>query len=471
MVVFSPYPRHELRLLRPCLSFSRYTGHRGQTPWRVYGLAVLMAVSGLFFVASQTAAQAEDAAAKADLVARLLAAAEADLEARRLTSPKGNNAWDKYQRVLALEPTNAQAVAGMERVTERYAELFAAALEQEEYEQAAGYLAKVRALQPHSPLVAEGERRLAEAQQPQAERQAEPEHQHQAQREQERQAELERERRKQQEQDRQDELERRRQAELARAHAAELERQRQAERERREAEAQRLVGEMVAISAGSFRMGDLSGEGYEAEKPAHNVALPPFKMGRHEVTFAQWDACVADGGCGGYRPDDEGWGRGNRPVVNVSWDDAQLFIQWLNGKTGGGYRLPAESEWEYAARAGSVTQYSWGDDVGSNQANCCECGSVWDDRQTAPVGSFAANVWGLHDIHGNVWEWVQDCWHDSYEGAPADGSVRESGNCGRRVIRGGAWHLYAGVSRSASRNAAARAHRNSGQGFRLARDP
>ena len=138
------------------------------------------------------------------------------------------------------------------------------------------------------------------------------------------------------------------------------------ENEQRLAEVRQTVlerecaGEMVDIPGGTFRMGDLSGEGDEDERPGHTVTVPAFRMGKYEVTFVQWDACVADGGCGGYRPDDEGWGRGNRPVINVSWDDAQLFIVWLNDRTGGNFRLPTEAEWEYAARAGSTTKYHFG---------------------------------------------------------------------------------------------------------------
>ncbi len=166
--------------------------------------------------------------------------------------------------------------------------------------------------------------------------------------------------------------------------------------------------EMIDIPGGTFRMGDLSGEGFYDELPVHSVTVPAFRLGKYEVTFAQWDACVADGGCGGFSPNDKGWGRGNRPVIWVSWDDAQSFIKWLNGKTGGNYRLPTEAEWEYAARAKSTTEYSWGNDIGSNRANCDddECGDSYE--YTAPVGSFPANAWGLHDMHGNVWEWVQE---------------------------------------------------------------
>ncbi len=247
----------------------------------------------------------------------------------------------------------------------------------------------------------------------------------------------------------------------------------QKKREQAEAEARQYAGEMVAIPGGIFRMGDLSGAGNGDETPVHSVTVPAFQLGKHEVTFAQWDACVADGGCGGYTPDDKGWGRGSLPVIYVSWDDVQSFIDWLNSKTGGNYRLPTEAEWEYAARAGSTTEYSWGDDIGHNLANCDGCGSQWDDRQTAPVGSFPANAWGLHDMHGNVWEWVQDCWNNSYEGAPTDGSAWTSEECSLRVFRGGSWGGWAdspGTLRSANRYWRDRSSRHNYLGFRLAQD-
>ena len=228
--------------------------------------------------------------------------------------------------------------------------------------------------------------------------------------------------------------------------------------------------EMVAIPAGSFRMGDLSGEGRPSQLPVHTVTVPAFRMGKYEVTFAQWDACVADGGCNGYSPDDEDWGRGDRPVINISWDDVQSFIDWLNNKTNGNYRLPTEAEWEYAARAGTTTEYSWGDDIGHNRANCDGCGSQWDFDRTAPAGSFPANPWGLHDMHGNLEEWVQDCWNDSYDGAPTDGSVWTSGDCGQRVVRGGSWGTNLWGLRSAFRFGDDRATRNNFLGFRLAQD-
>ena len=169
------------------------------------------------------------------------------------------------------------------------------------------------------------------------------------------------------------------------------------------------IPEMVVIPAGTFRMGCVSGNHCEdSEFPVHDVTIPEaFEVSVYEATFAQWDACVAGGGCGGYRPDDEGWGRGNRPVINVSWEDAQAFVSWLSRYTGEDYRLLSEAEWEYVARAGTETAYSWGNAIGRNQANCRgfgprreRCGDRWDN--TAPVGSFAANAFGVHDMHGNV---------------------------------------------------------------------
>ena len=200
---------------------------------------------------------------------------------------------------------------------------------------------------------------------------------------------------------------------------------------------------MVPIPAGTFRMGCLSYKGGpcpDDEKPVHVVRIAePFALSVYEVTFDEWDACVAVGGCGGHRPDDEGWGRGNRPVINVSWRQAWSYVAWLSAETGQSYRLPSESEWEYAARAGSTTVYSWGDEIGTNRTNCREavCGDRW--QYTAPVGSFRPNAFGLYDMHGNVWEWVEDCWNDSYEGAPTDGSAWKVAKCERHVVRSGMW--------------------------------
>ena len=211
--------------------------------------------------------------------------------------------------------------------------------------------------------------------------------------------------------------------------------------------------EMVVVPGGTFLMGSVEDDpeaGY-SEHPQHRVTLPSFAVGKYEVTFDEWDACVADGGCNGYRPDDEEWGRGRRPVINVSWEDAQAYVAWLSEVTGDDYRLLSEAEWEYVARAGTTTQYWWGDEIGENRANCEECGSQWDDEQTAPVGSFEPNPFGLYDVHGNVEEWVQDCWNDNYQGAPSDGRAWETGDCSQRVLRGGNWYEVPFNLRSASR--------------------
>ena len=473
-------------------------------------------------------------------VARLLAGAEADLKARRLTSPAGNNAWEKYQQVLSLSPSHPNAMAGMERVIGSYMELFGASVEQEEFEQAESYLSRIADLHPDSPALVTGKKQLADARQARKERLAEQARQRQAE-EAARQAELERQRTAQAIRTRWEAFEaalqagdvgeaaavlvqvrelnpeepglaaaEQRLAELAAHLTAQalntqwasfeaalagedveaaanalagirgldpdapgltdgeqrLEEMRQALEVKMEA----LVGEMVSIPGGTFRMGDIRGDAWDDEKPVHSVSVPSFRMGKYELTFAQWDACVADGGCGGYTPDDGGWGRGNRPAINVSWDDAQSFIDWLNDKTGGNYRFPTEAEWEHAARAGSTTRYSWGKRIGRNQANCDGCGSRWDDDRTAPVGSFSANAWGLHDMHGNVWEWVQDCYNDSYVGAPTDGGAWMSGDCSRRVRRGGSWLNDWRSLRSASRGGDPRSDRGDGLGFRLAQD-
>ena len=228
--------------------------------------------------------------------------------------------------------------------------------------------------------------------------------------------------------------------------------------------------EMAVVPAGSYRMGSRDGD--SDEEPVHEVTIgAPFAMGRYEVTFAEWDACAGDGGCprGEDIAEDIGWGRGRRPVITVSWDDAQRYVQWLSRKTRKRYRLPSESEWEYAARAGTQTAYSWGDEIGVNRANCDGCGSQWDNRKTGPVGSFGANAWGLHDMHGNVWEWVEDCSNDSYASAPVDGSAWLTGNCDKRFLRGGSWNDGPSIVRAAVRYGGATGNRGINVGFRVAR--
>ncbi len=171
-------------------------------------------------------------------------------------------------------------------------------------------------------------------------------------------------------------------------------------------------------------------------------------------------------------PDDGRWGRGRRPVINVTWDDAQSYAAWLSEKAGRRYRLPTEAEWEYAARAGTAMPYWWGNEVGRSRANCRGCGSEWDDKETAPVGSFAPNPFGVYDTAGNVWEWAQDCYHESYRGAPADGSAwleTVGGDCVRRVVRGGSWGDFPRGVRSAYRIWLWSVDAVGNLGFRLAR--
>ena len=222
---------------------------------------------------------------------------------------------------------------------------------------------------------------------------------------------------------------------------------------------------MMVVPAGSFTMGD------NDEGPQHRVTIGrQFAVGQYEVIFDQWDACVADGGCNAYRPTDQGWGRGRRPVINVSWVDANAYVAWLTKKTGKPYRLLSEAEYEYATRAGTTTAYPWGNAIGKNNANCDGCGSQWDGKQTAPVGSFAANGFGLYDMVGNVWEWTEDCWHDDYKGAPTNGSAWTSGDCGLRALRGGSWNDYPGDLRSAdNRDGDIPDIRNGNIGFRIGR--
>jgi formylglycine-generating enzyme required for sulfatase activity/uncharacterized caspase-like protein len=236
--------------------------------------------------------------------------------------------------------------------------------------------------------------------------------------------------------------------------------------------------EMVVVPAGAFQMGSPSSEGGHSgdEGPQHRVMIPKaFAVGKYEVTFQQWGACVSAGGCNGYRPEDENWGRGRHPVINVSWKDAKAYVEWLSRKTGNGYRLLTESEWEYAARAGTTTPFHFGVAISTAQANY-DGNYVYGSgrkgeyrRRTISVGSLVANRFGLHDVHGNVWEWVEDCWNRSYSGAPSDGSAWTSGECGRRVLRGGSWFYVPRFLRSALRNGYDPDFRTYYLGFRVAR--
>jgi formylglycine-generating enzyme required for sulfatase activity len=224
---------------------------------------------------------------------------------------------------------------------------------------------------------------------------------------------------------------------------------------------------LVAVQPGTFTMGSNTDD--PSEKPAHRVTIAaPFAIGKTEVTVEQWEACVAAGGCPSVAADA---GRGkNTPVRDVSWDDAQRYVKWLSQASGKPYRLPTEAEWEYAARGGTSTRYWWGDRMQPGKADCKECGKPWQAEGPVDVASFAANPYGLYDMNGSVWEWVSDCWHNSYKGAPVDGRAWDEANCRVRVIRGGSWREGGSYMLSSTRFKYDASVRHSQNGFRVARD-
>jgi len=277
----------------------------------------------------------------------------------------------------------------------------------------------------------------------------------------------------------------------SRSFARPTEHDQSSENERRAAgAASALTGDFVDIPGGTFQMGCSPGDSEceDDERPVHTVSIKPFRMGKHEVTVGQFRQFVEAtgyrtdaerGGSCGTVGDDGNWkeqaGREWRnpgfpqtdrlPVVCVSWDDAEAYVRWLSRQGGGRYRLPSESEWEYAARAGGSARYSFGD----SEAMVCQYGNVADSTAqqrftnwtaascddealyTAPVGGYRPNRFGLHDMHGNVWEWTGDCYHDSYAGAPSDGAAWTAGDCAERVTRGGSWNSRPTLVRSSNR--------------------
>jgi formylglycine-generating enzyme required for sulfatase activity len=259
--------------------------------------------------------------------------------------------------------------------------------------------------------------------------------------------------------------------------------------------------ELVVVPAGSFMMGPPDSEAFafmvgapnngqeqrSNESLQHKVTIEKsFAVGRLAVTFDEWDACVADGGCAGYKPFDQRWGRGQRPVINVSWNDIQSYLTWLSRKTGKPYRLLSEAEFEYIALAGSKTAYPWGAEIGKGGANCDGCGS---NNQTSRVEPFVANAFGVYEVAENpcgrdlgirrppcnVWEWVEDCDHGNHGGpnddygAPLDGSAWMGLGCRGHVVRGGVWYYYPQFLRSSYRSSFTTDYRNYFLGFRVAR--
>lgn len=223
--------------------------------------------------------------------------------------------------------------------------------------------------------------------------------------------------------------------------------------------------EIVVLQGGAFRMGTKNSK----SEVQHRVNIQPFAIAVQPVTFKQWSICVEDGGCE-FAPEDHGWGQEDRPVIGLSWNDAQQYVRWISEKAGREYRLPSEAEWEYAARAGTTSPYWWGWDIDGEHANCKGCGEDMQ-MQTVSVAAFPPNPWGLYDLSGNSAEWVQDCWHQSYQGAPQDGSAwMRGGDCNYHVLRGGYFGSSADDVRTASRSRYDTDVRYYANGFRVARD-
>ncbi len=344
-----------------------------------------------------------------------IAACQAHLKANRLTSGRGGNAADCFSEILKHNPNHLQALEGLNAIEAKYLAWAESALKRGQNDKVNSYLAKVVRLNPESEALRGFREQQAEAV-----------------------AEM---KRKQRQADAET-------AAQARA-AAEAEKRRQA------AARKSYEPEMVKIPGGSFHMG--SGSGGNNEKPVHRVTLQPFELGKYEVTQAQWRAVMGDNpshfkGCD------------NCPVEQVSWDDIQGFIEALKQKTGKGYRLPTEAEWEYACRSGGRDEeYCGGSSLGILAWYNNSSGS-----KTHPVGQKRPNGLGLYDMSGNVWEWAQDCLNDSYAGAPSDGTAWERGDCFQRVLRGGSWRSFPWSLRSAYRFNMS-GLRITDYGFRLAR--
>jgi len=230
--------------------------------------------------------------------------------------------------------------------------------------------------------------------------------------------------------------------------------------------------EMVVVPAGTFTMGDIQSVGTDFEKPVHSVHVgKAFAIGRYPITSEEYKLFAS--ATGFHWPTDPGWDSRGQPAIRVAWDDAVEYAKWLSFQTGKRYRLPKEAEWEYAARAGTETTYWWGNEMRSDMANCDDGHWRRGEKTTSPVGSFQANPFGLYDTAGNVWEWVEDCWHENYKGAPTDGSAwlaLDGGNCGQRVMRGGSWDSISFNLRTSCRERLNSDYRGDGIGFRLARD-
>lgn len=365
-------------------------------------------------------------------VSQLLGVCEKHLTANRLSIGRGGTALACYEEVLKKDPTNAEALVGLEKISAKYQQWIETALAKKQVNQAKQYLASLRKINPESPKLAELEARLNPPSPPFEKDSSIPQ--------------------------RENEDSSLSQSEGMGDFFEEIFHDRLKDGG--------LGPEMVRIPAGHFQMGDIQGGGDDNEKPVHWVSVTKLAIGRYEVTFAEYDRFAEATN----KPDDKGWGRGQHPVINVSWHDAVAYTQWLTQQTGKQYRLPTEAEWEYAARAGTTTQYWWGNKIGQNRAACDGCGAQWGwdaNRMTAPVGSFAPNPFGLYDTVGNVWEWVADPWHDNYIKAPTEARLWEEQGGNKRLLRGGSWLNLPSDCRVSDRVGASPNNRDGFVGFRV----
>ena len=406
-------------------------------------------------------------------VERMLEVCEIHFEANRLLTGIGGTAVACYEEVLALDSSNRKAIEGLSRVFDKYLRWARSNLGRGKVAKAKGYLEKLETLNPEAPEISELEEALGAF-----ERHLDQGH-----------AALEEGNRvaAQEHADALKELYpnapqvRELEAAIAQAPPAPTPDPTTEPAPEPTPEPAREVGEefrdcddscplMVVVPAGSYTMGN----GWmPPESPEHIVTIAkPFAVGVYEVTFEEWDACHAARGCS-HHPEDERWGRGSRPVINVSLEDARQYVRWLSAQTGETYRLPSEAEWEYVARAGSTRAYTWGSSfyvAGSKKANCSDCGGREAGRKTMPVGSFDKNRFGLHDVHGNVWERLEDCRHTTYDGAPGDGRVWGGGHCALRSMRGGSWKDKAFDIRTSHRGWGGSNRRTNNAGFRVVRE-
>lgn len=388
---------------------------------------------------NNTAAIVAEPGQPLDQIAMLLAAAESDLNAMRLTTPANENAYDKYKMVLLLDKGNREAIEGQLKITKRYLSMMDKAIANQDIQHAKRYLSRVRSLNP-DPALIQGASDQLEALivarsngNPDNTSPAKP-------------------------------------VQLAMAKPA-------GKVSKGNFSAKTIIDklksgkkapELVTIPTGKFEMGDKR-YGLANEQPVRWVSISkPIAIGKYEITVAQYALFTKM--TGRKMPTSNSNDKTNHPVVNVSWNDAIAYTKWLSDQTGHTYRLPSEAEWEYSARAGSKAAYWWGDQIGQNQANCKSCSSQWDGISTAPVGSFKKNPFGLYDTAGNVWEWTQDCYTDSYASASSDSSAWLSGLCDRRVLRGGAWNYTAKRIRSSARSSTWPDSQYQHLGFRVVRE-